>query len=467
MATAAKKLDSVERFLRLAKSAGLPRDSVERFLKAGYVPQPKQILFHSACRKADSISEPSEIGFGGARGPGKTTASFAQVAIDDCQRVENLKCLFLRKVAKAARESMIDLRMKLLRFVPHDYNQGSGLVKYPNGSRIVLGHFNHDKDIDAYLGLEYDLIAIEEDTQLSARKKRDIATCLRTSKVDWRPRRYRTTNPGGIDHGGFKREFIVPFRANKETSTRFIPATVYDNVFVNSEYKQTLEKLIGWQRAAWLEGDWDIAAGQFFTNWRHASHVCKPFRIPSHWRVWAAMDYGFTHPTSVHLFTEYDGVTYVIAEYVAAKRLPSQHAPEIIKLFKDQGVDIERVRRFVAGVDVFANKGDEKGKTIAAQYKEHGIELKAANMDRINGAARILTLLGDPAKKVKPKLRIFNTCTKLIETLPAMQHDPNRPEDVLKVDVDDDGSGGDDPYDDLRYGLMTKIQKFGVEDFTR
>jgi hypothetical protein len=32
-----------------------------------------------------------------------------------------------------------------------------------------------------------------------------------------------------------------------------------------------------------------------------------------------------------------------------------------------------------------------------------------------------------------------------------MQHDPNRPEDVLKVDTDEEGNGGDDAADCLRY----------------
>lgn len=40
-----------------------------------------------------------------------------------------------------------------------------------------------------------------------------------------------------------------------------------------------------------------------------------------------------------------------------------------------------------------------------------------------------------------------------------MQHDPHRPEDVLKVDVDEDGNGGDDPYDTVRYGLMLGKEK--------
>lgn len=45
---------------------------------------------------------------------------------------------------------------------------------------------------------------------------------------------------------------------------------------------------------------------------------------------------------------------------------------------------------------------------------------------------------------------------RAMETLPALQHDPNRPEDVLKVDADEDGVGGDDAADALRNLVVTK-----------
>ena len=38
------------------------------------------------------------------------------------------------------------------------------------------------------------------------------------------------------------------------------------------------------------------------------------------------------------------------------------------------------------------------------------------------------------------------------------QDDPNRPEDVLKVDADEDGVGGDDAADALRYLVATKAR---------
>jgi phage terminase large subunit len=51
---------------------------------------------------------------------------------------------------------------------------------------------------------------------------------------------------------------------------------------------------------------------------------------------------------------------------------------------------------------------------------------------------------------------IHRRCGRLQETLPALQHDPNRPEDVLKVDADEDGAGGDDAADTLRYLVATR-----------
>ena len=59
-------------------------------------------------------------------------------------------------------------------------------------------------------------------------------------------------------------------------------------------------------------------------------------------------------------------------------------------------------------------------------------------------------------------LFIRERCTRLLETLPVLQHDPNRPEDVLKVDADEEGVGGDDAADALRYLVATKSRTVTV-----
>jgi hypothetical protein len=154
-----------------------------------------------------------------------------------------------------------------------------------------------------------------------------------------------------------------------------------------------------------------------------------------------------------------DGNIFVVDEHAARNWLPIQHAEAIKAMLRRhrlvfQGRYSTTLARFVAGADVFARQGN--GVTIAKQYADLGINLRAANMDRINGWAEILKRLGDPARSIPPRLFIHRRCSRLIECLPALQHDPNRPEDVLKVDPDEDGVGGDDPADTLRYLVGTK-----------
>lgn len=458
MATlSSKQLKPIDRLAIEAVRAGVPQDQLRTFLARGYCPQPKQLQFHGACRAADRPGGADQIGFGGARGPGKSHAVFAQIALDDCQRQEGLKVLYIRKVAKNAREQFQDLRRTVLRGVAHAYQQQSGVITFPNGSRIVIGHFKNESDVDQYLGLEYDVIAIEEATTLSLSKYKTLRDSNRTSKPNWRPRIYASTNPGNVGHVWFKERFITPARKNAETETRFVFATIDDNKFVDSGYTKKLEDNTGWKLRAYRFGDWDIAAGQYFSTWNHEATVIKPSPIPSHWPMWAALDYGFTHPTAVLLFTENDGMIYVIAEHVQSKWLPSLHAEAIHAMLGRFGRTVDNMETFVAGADVFANKGDANAKTIAEQYAEYGIALTAAAMDRVSGWGECLRLLGDVERKIEPRIQIFDTCERLIETIPALQHNPNKPEDVLKWDVDDEGSGGDDAADCWRYGVMARL----------
>lgn len=86
--------------------------------------------------------------------------------------------------------------------------------------------------------------------------------------------------------------------------------------------------------------------------------------------------------------------------------------------------------------------------------------------ERPTGWAEILRLLGDPMRDVNPlppQIAISRDCVKLIECLPALQHNPNKPEDVLKWDVDDEGNGGDDPADAFRYACMARLS--GQQDY--
>lgn len=448
---------------RTAKDAGVPQDSLDRFLRAGYVPQPKQLKFHAAARECDNAGGPTQVGFGGARGPGKSHAIVAQAAIDDCQRFPGLKVLYLRKIQKNAKEQFEDLRRTVLKGTPHSF--ANSVLHFPNGSRIFLGHFKNETDIDQYLGIEYDVIVIEEATTLSLAKYRALRDSNRTSKQGFRPRIYVSTNPGGVGHGWFKATFITPARRDEETDTRFVFGTVEDNKFNDEDYQKKLEENTGWRLQAYRYGDWDIAAGQYFSTWRYDAIVKKDVEIMPGANVWCSLDYGFQHPTVVYLFSEHDGKKQVIDEHWRRHALVPEHSADIKRMLERHGLKVESLRAFVASPDAFAKKGNESGKTIADEYADNGIKLTRANDDRVSGAAFLLKLLGRDADKkngvkaIAPQIEISERCAKLIENIPELQHDPHRPEDVLKVDIDEDGNGGDDPYDACRYGLMVRFRE--------
>ncbi len=446
--------------MAMGQRAGCPRPQMDNFVRAGVVLQERQLAASAAARLCDRADGPTAVGYGGARGGGKSHWLLAQMGADDCQRVPGLKCLLLRKVGKANMEHFEDLRRRLFVGLRHEFSAYRGVLTFGNGSRIIAGHFQAEKDIDAYLGLEYDVIGIEEATTLSSRKHTDISTCCRTSKSNWRPRIYSTSNPGGIGHAWYRTKFIVPFQEKRETETRFLPARVTDNAYNNPEYRKVLESLNGWQRRAWLDGDWDLAAGQYFTSFRREVHIIPDFDETRAREWFAALDYGFAHYTVVLLgCTDGDGNLFVVDEHAERMWLPQRHAEAIRAMLSRHSIsgrrlEIGDLKRIVAGTDVFSRQSD--GTTIAGQYAREGITLKPANMDRVNGWAEVMQRLGDGGASVRAKLLIHRRCGRLAETLPAMQHDPNRPEDVLKVDADEDGVGGDDAADALRYLVATK-----------
>ncbi|MCI0747048.1 MAG: terminase family protein [Verrucomicrobia subdivision 3 bacterium] len=475
---------SLERYVREARKAKCPQDQLDYFLRADLVLQPRQLAASAAARRCDRSRGPIALGYGGARGGGKSFWLLAQMGADDCQRRPGLKCLLLRKVGKANLEHFEDLRRQLFHHLPHRFNSVRGTLTFENGSQIVAGHFQCEKDIDAYLGLEYDVIGIEEATTLTHRKYVDITTCLRTSKRDWRPRIYATANPGGVGHGWYKALFVQPHferisrRESKQVReapagsvapacplakspvkagngasyrTLFIPAKVSDNACNNPDYEtRVLSQLTGWRRRAWLDGDWDIQAGQFFTTFRRECHVIDAFdpRRAVEWFV--ALDYGFTHVTAVLLgCRDGDGRVFVLDEHAERRWLPERHAAAIHAMLSRHGLEASDLRRFVAGPDCFSAQFD--GTTIARQYADCGLTLTPANADRINGWADVLRLLGDLDAGIAPKLFIHSRCARLLGELPALEHDPGRPEDVLKLDSSEEGEAGDDCADALRY----------------
>ncbi len=441
------------RYAAAARAAGVPRDQLERFIRGGYVAQPHQLTWHAGARKADAPDGPSMLGIGGRRGPGKTHGTFAQVALDDCQRVDGLKFLFLRKVLKAARESFEDVRRKVLYATPHEYKIQSGVIVFPNDSRIVLGHFKHESDIDNYLGVEYDGAVIEEFTQLSKAKVEMLRGSIRSTKPNWRPRIYATTNPGGIGHQYFRSAFVLPWRNDTQDETLFLPASADDNRYLDAGYRRWLNSLSGTLGRMWRDGDWDVAGGAFFTNWNHDRVVSAHIEPRPHWRYHLAMDYGFQHWNMIYLIAQNDdGMVFFLDELAHRRWLIPQVAEALAAMLSRNGVERRQITTFVAGHDCFSK--ESTGRTIADSWRDEGWVLVPAVVDRKAGAAQWLKRLGNDEADVPISVQVSTRCDRLIETMPMMLSNPHDPEDVLKVDCDEDGEGGDDAYDCSRYGLM-------------
>jgi phage terminase large subunit len=193
---------ALDAYFTAAHKAGCPEDQIRMFASSGYVALPNILPFHSLARQIDQHNGVDEVLLDGTRGSAKSHAVIAQIGLDDCQRAPGIKVLFLRQTLKAAGESFDDLITRVLRNVPHKKN--TERVTFPNGSRILIGGYQNDSDIDKYLGIEYDIIAPEEGTQISGEKIEKLRGSLRTSRDDWVPRMYISTNPGGIGHAYYK-----------------------------------------------------------------------------------------------------------------------------------------------------------------------------------------------------------------------------------------------------------------------
>jgi hypothetical protein len=420
---------------------------------------------HASAREADKPNGPVDIGIGGARGPGKTHAVFAQCTLDDAQRVDGLKGLFLRKTGKSAKESLDDLVVKVLAN-KIDYEYTNSAIKFKNGSRVIMGGFKDDKDIDNYVGQEYDFIAVEEGNQLTKEKKEMLRGSLRTSKSNWRPRWYETFNPGGVGHGDVKERYVLPYRYGIAKRTRFIPATYKDNPNLNVEYVDYLEGLDGQLGQAWREGDFDIMAGMYFTEWREAIHVVEPFDIPIDWRRFIALDYGLDAPSSLGWYAvSPEKILYRYREIYERGLTYSALAEKYVSLTPHN----ERIEYMVADPSIWNRDGRNDLALSGAEIFERRVNeltknsinkcprMERGNNDRITGWGVLREHLRpyqtkDPTtgkEIIRARLQVFNTCYNFIRVMPLQIHDDNKPED-LDSDMEDHAP------DEARYAVMSR-----------
>ena len=213
------------------------------------VPNEKQKLFLQ-CRA-------KYIAFGGARGGGKSWAVRTKAKLM-ALRYPGIRLLLVRRTYQELENNHIRFLRRELAGIAEYRATGRQFV-CPNGSVLDFGYCACDGDLDRYQGAEYDVIFLDEATQLREEWMRQFAACLRGVN-DYPKRIYYTCNPGGPGHGYIKRLFIDRrFQAGENGEDYvFIPARVTDNEALlkkQPEYLQQLKALPRKLREAWLEGN--------------------------------------------------------------------------------------------------------------------------------------------------------------------------------------------------------------------
>lgn len=344
------------------------------------------------------------------------------------------------------------------------WNDSKKLLTLPNASTLQFSHCKNESDVDLYQGREIDDLGIEEAGQWTETMITRLRGSNRTSKPGIKPRTILTGNPGGIGHGYLKRVFVERRFNERERPNdyNFIQALVTDNKALidnDPDYVHKLESESNEAlRKAYRYGDWNIFAGQFFQEISKEVHFIPPFKIPPHWNRFGAYDYGYNHPAAFGWFAnDEDGNTYLYREYCKAQLRVDQFAE-----YLNRYPDTASLYPIVAGHDCWTQKStlrdDKQPPTVAEEFLSHGIQLSRAVIDRIQGASQLRSYLAWQGKpKLKPRFYIFNTCPVAFDTISRMIHDPDRVEDVLKVDASEgDPLSGDDAFDMVRYGLMSR-----------
>ena len=216
-------------------------------------PNEKQLkAFQAKCK---------HVGYGGARGGGKSWFIRQKARMLGC-RYAGIKQLIVRKTHRELINNHVNFLIDELRGIAK-YNRTDKCFTFSNGSILSFGYCACDGDLDQYQGAEYDVIFLDEATQLQEAWIRKITACLRGVN-DFPKRIYYTCNPGGPSHHYIKRLFIdrVYEPGENPEDYEFIQARVTDNYALMAsqpDYIAQLKALPPKLREMWLEGSWDVA----------------------------------------------------------------------------------------------------------------------------------------------------------------------------------------------------------------
>jgi phage terminase large subunit len=451
-----------------------------------YDPFPRQKQFHSSQSKYRL--------FGGAAGPGKTKALLWE-AIQQAHAWEGADTLLLRRTYPELESSLLAyFRRDVPRNLYRSFNESKRVVTWKNGSTTRFGYCRNENDVYRYQGAEFVFIGIDELTHFTLKQWQFLTARNRCPVPDSFCCMAGATNPGNIGHAWVKALWVdkVPpagFERADLYDPRdydFIRARIEDNpIFANdADYRRKLETLPEHLRLAFLDGDWNVFAGQYFSNFDYGRHTAhhEEIRLEPWWPRWISIDWGFHHPSAVYWHCAVPALVYnpygchpersegsqpydSLRSFGPPKGGPQDdHAraggarmvtyrefvqsglsPRMLAQAIAERSGRERINEVFLSPDAFAHHTSEA--SIAEQLGDvliaNGLPRPApADDDRVGGWQWMYALLEANA------WLITDNCAELIECLPHLVSDNERSEDIRKVD-------GDDPADAARYGLVS------------
>ncbi len=459
-------------------------------MKTVWEAQPRQLEF---MRRGED-----EVLYGGAAGGGKSDA----LVIEALRQVDvpYYKGLILRKTYP----QLSELIEKSLRYYPQAfpkarYNEQKHTWTFPSGAKIVFGSLQHDKDKFNYQGKAYDYVAFDELTHFTFEEYIYLKSRNRPNGPGTRVYMRNTANPGGIGHTWVKERFITagePMQTVWEEaiivfpdghtekqwlSRTFVPSTIFDNEILlrnDPNYLGKLASLPEKERNALLYGDWDTYEGQYFEDFRtepdmraanadgakltreelkkqrRYTHVIEPFEIPDGWKIYRSFDWGYNKPFSCGWWAvDYDGVAYRILELYGCTETPNTGVkwtpPEVFKEINR----IENEHRWLKGKNIMgiadpAIWNAETGESIAETAAKYRVYFSKGDHERLPGWLQVHYRFAFDEKGF-PMMYIFSNCKAFIRTIPTLQYDDHKVEDL-------DTNGEDHVADEVRYFLMNR-----------
>jgi hypothetical protein len=429
-------------------------------------------------------TEATEVLYGGAAGGGKSHLMRA-VSILWCAAIAGLQVYFFRRLrddlVKNHMEGPKGLHQLLAPWV------ASGFVKivedeirFWNGSKIYLCHCKDEKDRFKYQGAEIHVLIIDELTAFTEiiyrflrGRVRMVGINLPSEYAGRFPRILASSNPGNIGHHWVKAAFIddaspLELRAMNDNEggmvRQYIPARLDDNPSMASDDPNYRARLRGLGSDALVkameDGDWNVVAGAYFANWSTERHVIRPFAIPAHWTRFGSFDWGSARPFSMGWWAVSDGNRlpdgrlYPTGAMIRYREWYGASGPneglrlqvaDIAKGIKDYERGEPKIDFRVADPACWKSEG---GPSIAEAMLGQGIVFRQADNSRVSGWTQMRGRL-DGDEDSGPMLYVFDTCAAFIRTIPALQHDPHKPEDV-------DSDGEDHAGDEARYACMAR-----------